>query len=220
MRLFLAILLTLFAAPAIQAQTVPPCIPGIYGVQFPGSKIEPGVQGKAGWYAYGWCKQADGSPLAVYLACAAIECLPWDQIGAKFGQLAVNAAKTSKEQAFGGWLVANQAYVCFGPAAEQSIHPNTPRAAACAELVDLMIRDWPAYTPPPTPSTAYVVTGSQAFPLKADGSRSITPWPQAPTKGQACDCASKVVQYGVTFCRVPSLSAAQTVVAGCSLAKP
>jgi len=64
------------------------------------------------------------------------------------------------------------------------------------------------------------VTGAQAFPLKPDGTRSISTWPQPPVKGEACDCATKKIsQYGATFCAVPRLSAQQVVVAGCGVKK-
>lgn len=76
--------------------------------------------------------------------------------------------------------------------------------------------------PPPPAAGVYVVTGSQAFPLKPDGTRSTTPIAAAPTKGETCDCsgANRILQFGATFCKVPSLSTAQTIVAGCSLKKP
>lgn len=66
----------------------------------------------------------------------------------------------------------------------------------------------------------WIVTGSLAFPLKADGTRSITAWPQPPIKGEACDCATKKIsQYGATFCAVPRLSSQQVIVAGCGVKK-
>ena len=67
----------------------------------------------------------------------------------------------------------------------------------------------------------WLVTGAQAFPLNADGTRSTKPIATAPTKGETCDCAAaRVLQFGATFCKVPSLSTTQTIVAGCSLKKP
>lgn len=80
----------------------------------------------------------------------------------------------------------------------------------------------PSPTPPPPATGTYVVTGSQAFPVKPDGTRSTTPIAVAPTKGETCDCtgANRIVQFGATFCKVPSLSTVQTIVAGCSLKKP
>ena len=66
----------------------------------------------------------------------------------------------------------------------------------------------------------WIVTGALAFPLKADGTRSITAWPVPPIKGEACDCATKKIsQYGATFCAVPRLSAQQVIVAGCGVKK-
>lgn len=77
----------------------------------------------------------------------------------------------------------------------------------------------PTAGPPPGPS--YIVSASQAFPLNADGTRSIAAWAVAPVKGEPCDCSpgNIIMQYGARFCRVPSLSATRTVVAGCSVVK-
>ena len=70
--------------------------------------------------------------------------------------------------------------------------------------------------PNPPPPTQYVVSATQAFPLRADGTRSITPWPSAPTPGEPCDCAVQVIQFGSRFCKVPRLTTnSTTVVAGC-----
>lgn len=74
-----------------------------------------------------------------------------------------------------------------------------------------------ACSAPPDP--VYVVTGAQAFPLRADGTRSTTPWQTAPVRGEPCDCSgsNRLLSFGALFCKVPSLSAAQTIVAGCSV---
>jgi hypothetical protein len=71
---------------------------------------------------------------------------------------------------------------------------------------------------------AYVVTGAQAFPLKADGTRSITPIAQAPVKGSTCACATKeliVTVSGVVvrYCAVAIENVTQLVVASCSAKK-
>lgn len=78
-----------------------------------------------------------------------------------------------------------------------------------------------APTPLPVPTTRYVVSGSQAFPLTANGTRAVTAWPTAPKKGEPCDCTVQLLTVtGARYCKVPSLStAAQTVVAGCSVQK-
>lgn len=74
----------------------------------------------------------------------------------------------------------------------------------------------PPTAPPPPPPTQYVVSVTQAFPLKADGTRSITLWPQPAIVGEPADGSIKILQFGATFCKVPRLStAATTVVAGC-----
>ena len=77
-----------------------------------------------------------------------------------------------------------------------------------------------AATKPAPVVEQWIVTGAQAYPLKADGTRSITAWPQPPIKGEACNCATKKIsQYGATFCAVPRLSSQQVIVAGCGVKK-
>ena len=72
--------------------------------------------------------------------------------------------------------------------------------------------------PPAATTTVYVVSVTQAFPLKADGTRSITLWPQPAIVGEPADGNVKILQFGATFCRVPRLSTATTtVVAGCRI---
>lgn len=74
-----------------------------------------------------------------------------------------------------------------------------------------------APVPVPPPVAIYVVTGSQAFPLNADGSRSIVPIAVPPTKGSPCDCAARtILQFGARFCAVTIPGITQPVVAGCS----
>jgi hypothetical protein len=187
----LFVLIALFLPAAAGAQ-VPDCIPGLYGAQFPGSKTEPGTRGDAGWYAYGWCTNSDGSPREVYLLCAHGECVPWDQIGMRFRDLAVAAVRSSKREAFGEWFAANQSYTCRGPQAEQTLRPDTPRGRACAELVTLMERDKPAYTPPqPPPTYTHKVKPNGTAPdrpvytLKPDGARVLANG--RATVGQPCD---------------------------------
>lgn len=95
----------------------------------------------------------------------------------------------------------------------------TIKALCDAALMDahLNLPAPPASSPPPA---AYVVTSPPTYPLKPDGTRSFTPWPTPAKAGEPCDCTSKVISFGATYCKVPSLSTTQTIVAGCSLAKP
>jgi hypothetical protein len=84
--------------------------------------------------------------------------------------------------------------------------------------------DWcgPAPVPPviTPPAGNYAVTLAQAYPLRADGTRSTTQWSIKPTTGEPCDCSVSLTQFTVRYCKVPRLStAAQTVVAACA-AKP
>lgn len=70
--------------------------------------------------------------------------------------------------------------------------------------------------PPPPPTTQYTVTVTVAYPLKADGTRSITRWPVPAIVGEPADGSVQILQFGARFCKVPRLSTAtQTVVAGC-----
>lgn len=73
--------------------------------------------------------------------------------------------------------------------------------------------------PPPPPPGVYVVTSTAAYPLNADGTRSITRWPQPAVLGEPCDAAVSVLSFGVRFYRIPRLSTSQTVVAGCAVKK-
>lgn len=123
----------------------PECLPGLYGPQFAGAKLAPLVRGNAGWYAYGWCRAADGSPSPVYLLCAHGECA--SDIGAEAGRamatLGLQLLGSDPARVYGGWWDANpRAYDCGanGPPA------GTPRGAACAELAALMERDKPAWS--------------------------------------------------------------------------
>jgi hypothetical protein len=78
----------------------------------------------------------------------------------------------------------------------------------------------PPPPPPPAPTVRYIVTGAQAFPLRADGSRSTTPIAQRPVLGSPCDCVAKeIIQYGARFCAVTIPAVTQLVVAGCAAAK-
>jgi hypothetical protein len=78
-----------------------------------------------------------------------------------------------------------------------------------------------APAPPPPPPGVYAVNATAAFPLRADGTRSLTRWPAPATVGEPCDCAVQIPNpFGGRYCKVPRLSTtAQTVVAGCT-AKP
>ena len=77
---------------------------------------------------------------------------------------------------------------------------------------------WDADHPAPVPG--YWVTSLTAYPLNADGTRSIVAWPTKAVLHEPCDCSIKVVQFGASFCKIPSLTTpAQVVVAGCGLQK-
>lgn len=123
------------------AQAAPSCLPGLYGPQWPGAKLETGVRGQHGWYAYGWCNEND-APIGRYLICThGVDCWPWDRIGSVFGQVSFEATTKGKEAAFGGWWDANVG-------ADYCANPTGPKVDSCAELKTLLDRDRPVYTPP------------------------------------------------------------------------
>lgn len=66
--------------------------------------------------------------------------------------------------------------------------------------------------PPPPVVSQYIVTGIQAFALNPDGTRSITPLPNAPTKGAPCDCSVKAKNSSLNYCLI-----ATNTVASCSI---
>lgn len=75
--------------------------------------------------------------------------------------------------------------------------------------------------PPTTPPTTaqYVVTGTAAYQavLQTDGTlrRLTAVWPVAPIRGE--EATEPFLSFNVRFCKVPRLSTAQTVVAGCAV---
>ena len=151
----------------------------------------------------------------------------------------IAAAKAIANHASGVVAGINEALIRWG------VMPATPLEAyqwaklkwdACEDArtnVALMVQpaasapvppaDWcgpqPVPAAPPAPSTTtYAVTGTQAFPLNADGSRSFVPIAAKPMLGSTCDCAAKeIIQYGARFCAVTIPGVQQIVVAGCSV---
>jgi hypothetical protein len=73
--------------------------------------------------------------------------------------------------------------------------------------------------PPPTALT-YVVTGSSAYPVNVDGTRSIVAILEKPIFGSTCDCAKKEIVSQITgarYCATSIPNVTQLVVAGCSV---
>jgi hypothetical protein len=66
------------------------------------------------------------------------------------------------------------------------------------------------------PADVFIVTGSQAFPLNPNGTRSLVPIAQVPVKGSTCDCTNPIIQVA-RYCRVQIPGVTVAVVAGCSL---
>lgn len=69
------VLLILLALLCVQtsAHAAPPCIPGLYGTQVGNAGYD---RTDAGWYAYHYCRKADGSISMHYIACVHGSCLP------------------------------------------------------------------------------------------------------------------------------------------------
>lgn len=220
-----ALLLCSLAANAQSTYPAPPfslpdCIPKTFwtpfgtGTDWVHGTSEPvtptGVS--IGWWAW-WCPNSDGTWKPFILQCvegrtcisAIAMTKDLDTAMRSADRLATLRSLITQRQTavltneLNDWAYASD----MARLALQPIKPTTP-------------------TPPPPATGVYVVTGAQAFPVKPDGTRSTTPIATAPTKGETCDCtgANRIVQFGATFCKVPSLSATQTIVAGCSLKKP
>lgn len=209
--LLLACVVGLFSTAA-QAQTFspPPCAPKTVfspwasGTPWVRGFIRPATPGISVSYRAWWCPNADGTWSSyVHLSVDSQE-LTTDQIEAE-----IDAAMGA-----GGPLQALQMVITkfqVKPMGDEI--PIWNEAVAAAKLAL-------AATKPGPIVEQWVVTGSLAFPLKADGTRSITAWPLPPIKGEACDCAiKKISQYGATFCAVPRLSTQQVIVAGCGVKK-
>lgn len=162
-RVLIVLLFAFFGAHAVAA---PNCLPGIYGPQWEGAKNELGTRGRYGWYAYGWCKGEDGAPKLSALICThGIDCLPWDQIGMKLGDLAFRASTSTKSSVYGSWW--DQAIAAGDYCSASNIDPTadldsllakdakfamkTAKTNACAEMMSLIDRDKPSYTPLPPP---------------------------------------------------------------------
>lgn len=196
----------------VQAQTfiAPPCAPktlltpwGSGTVWLRGS-AQPTTPGPRVSYRAWWCPKPDGTwQPYVHLSVDSRE-LTREQLEAEFDR-AMSAPNP---------LAAIQDAVT-----RWQVPPAAGEVAAWIAADDLAIAALAAVKPGPIVEQ-WIVTGALAFPLKADGTRSITAWPQPPIKGEACDCATKKIsQYGATFCAVPRLSSQQVIVAGCGVRK-
>lgn len=147
---------------------------------------------------------------AKFAAAAARVVAAADPVAAANAELATAAAScTPAPGSADEYEVKRLAWLACG----EAIKPPLPATFATAPTCG----DAPVLPPPVTPPAAqYIVSGLVAYPLRADGTRSITAWPQAPVAGEAAD--APMFSFGVRFCRVPRLStAAQTVVAGCKV---
>lgn len=151
-----------------------------------------------------WCPNADGTwSRYIHLSVERLE-LTREQIELEIDRA---SAATSPLAAI------QQAVTRF------QVAPVGAEVAAWNDAVDAAVAAL-APTKPGVIVEQWIVTGSLAFPLKADGTRAITAWPVPPIKGEACDCATKKIsQYGATFCAVPRLSSQQVIVAGCGVRK-
>ena len=170
---------------------------------------------RVSWWGW-WCPVSDGTWTPyVHMCVEGRTCLTATQV-----TIELDTAMRSSDR-----LSALRAAIQSYQTAPLANEIEDFRFALASATVAMQAVKPPGSTPPPTPTPTpgtYIVTGSQAFPLKPDGTRSTTPIATAPTKGETCDCsgANRILQFGATFCKVPSLSTAQTIVAGCSLKKP
>lgn len=195
----------------------PPCsfrsvwLPSASGTDWVVGAVGPGATGgvRVSYRAW-WCPKADGtwSPY-VHKCIEGRTCLSAELIQAELTTAARSADKLAALQE------AVRRYQ-LQPMPNEFADWNAADAAAKAALNAIKPPDRVGNDP------VYVVTGKQAFPLNQDGTRSVVAIAKAPTAGETCDCTgtNKIVQFGATFCKVPSLSTTQTIVAGCSLKKP
>jgi hypothetical protein len=119
----------------------PACIPGIYGTQYPGSKVVPYVKGTSGTYAYWWCSDSTGKPISEYFVCSTPEC---PGIVPTQPQAFVSAAAASGvAAAWNDWFKAHPLkFSCHPGGAPQPV-AGGPRDSACTELKTLLKRDQP-----------------------------------------------------------------------------
>lgn len=196
----LGLALALVAALAV-AQAPPACLPGVYGDQYPGTYVHGPLRGDKGWYGWGWCKAADGSPYAVYRLCAHGQCV--SDLGAYAGRqmvdLGLQVLASDPKSVYGGWWVANPPSYHCGDGGAQVTAPSTPQGLACAELNALLAKDRPAYTPPPVeppppPPRVYVwkvkangLSTTRPVYTLTNGVRGTTALGVRATVGQPCD---------------------------------
>lgn len=221
-RLIRSAFIALLVAFTCVSEAAPVCMPGVYGPAFPGSRVVPFVKGVSGWYAYGWCQMQSGAPAPIYRLCAASECpTTWAGIGTTLGAIAADVPASGASGAYGGWWTANPPdFNCDAFNGEQIIHQGSVRAAACLELLGLLERDKPAYTPPPSASAPPPTlvwktppTGTFTLYIAAGGAlKSIVSGRKA-TASAACDCTAKVMSGTSTYC--PLIGAAATEVTLC-----
>lgn len=216
MRRYLLALMLALLAPAAAAQQwayedLPDCVPKTFWTPFGtgtdwvrGAHTEGGVT--VSWRAW-WCQGSDGQwRFFVHRCVEGHTCLSAYVIEQEMDA----AARTPNK------LTALQAVIRKYQSPPAPEHQEAWLRAGFAAIDAL------APIKPAGPVVAvWLVTGSQAFPLNPDGTRSTKAIATAPTKGETCDCAAaRVLQFGATFCKVPSLSTTQTIVAGCTQKKP
>lgn len=204
----------LLLCPSAMAQTndgLPDCVPKTFWTPFgTGSDWVRGAEEingvKVSWRAW-WCPAPDGQwKFYIHRCVENAGCLSASVI-----EQEMDAAARTPDK-----LQALRAVV-----AKYQTPPNSTQAEAWLQAGFAAVDALRAIKPSSQPTSIWFVTGSQAFPLNPDGSRSTKAVATAPPKGETCDCAAaKVLQFGATFCKVPSLSTTQTIVAGCSLKKP
>lgn len=201
------------------ARAAPDCMPGQYGVQYPGSIVNNGERSDDGWFAYQWClgRFPDGrpGPAPTYKVCTHGECISWDKVGSIVGTLMAQAVNgVTKDKVFGDYYDANPpTWRCgfvWEKVSDIPVAAPGPQARVCAQLIKRMAADWPAAiappasTPPPAPAWVVAKNGTSvtrpAFPV-VNGKRSYSSDGSVPV-GSTCDCTTKLVEGSLTFCQV------------------
>lgn len=188
MRLALAWLALLFASAAHAA---PSCIPGIYGDQVGNAGYE---RTDAGWFAYWFCRKADGGVAAHTLACVHGSCLPIGTFADRVTTMKRGANPVQTLQSAWDAEVGNKCADATG-----SLKMVCDQAAVASKANAPQI-EVPPPPPPPPPAYTHAVkvngtsTTRPAY-LLSNGVRGTTSIGRADV-GQPCDLTKPTLASG------------------------
>lgn len=161
------------------AQAAPPCVPGLYGTQWPGSVVQPPTRFNAGWGGWGWCKKPGvNHPVIVYGLCVHGECPAsiGQAIGDAVQQVGLQLLSGDAATAYSAWFDAHPPTWECGTA---TAYRGTPHGNLCDEVIPKMkvqlASFWPAPDPSPAPPPAPVYT-HKVKPNSTAESRPVYPF--------------------------------------------